>query len=48
MKYSGVVTTKNVVTIATAAGAVYLAARTIMAGIKSPPYNPEPLPLASE
>ncbi|KAL8168424.1 UNVERIFIED_CONTAM: hypothetical protein K2H54_003677 [Gekko kuhli] len=46
MKYSDVVTVKNVVTMATAAGAVYLVAKTIMAGIKSPPYNPAPLPLA--
>ncbi|XP_060089271.1 armadillo repeat-containing protein 12-like [Heteronotia binoei] len=46
MKVSDVITTKNVVTVATAAGAVYLVAKTVMAGIKSPPYNPEPLPLA--
>ncbi|XP_077190431.1 armadillo repeat-containing protein 12 isoform X2 [Paroedura picta] len=46
MKYSGVVTPQNVVTMATAAGAAFLVAKTIIAGIKSPPYNPEPLPLA--
>nr|XP_056701357.1 armadillo repeat-containing protein 12 [Euleptes europaea] len=46
MKYLDMVTPKNVVTAATAAGTVYLVAKTIMAGIKSPPYNPKPLPLA--
>ncbi|CAI5777503.1 repeat-containing 12-like [Podarcis lilfordi] len=46
MKYFELVTTKNVVSAATGAGAIFLMAKTIMAGIKSPPYNPEPLTLA--
>lgn len=48
MKYLEMVTTKNVVTAATGAGAIYLVAKTILAGIHSPPYSPEPLTLASE
>ncbi|XP_028587957.2 armadillo repeat-containing protein 12-like [Podarcis muralis] len=46
MKYFELVTTKNVVSAATGAGAIFLLGKTIMAGIKSPPYNPEPLTLA--
>ncbi|XP_061486603.1 armadillo repeat-containing protein 12-like [Rhineura floridana] len=46
MKYLELVTTKNAVSAATGAGAIFLVAKTIMAGIKSPPYNPEPLTLA--
>uniref|UniRef100_A0A8D2J3Z4 Uncharacterized protein n=1 Tax=Varanus komodoensis TaxID=61221 RepID=A0A8D2J3Z4_VARKO len=47
MKYSELVTTKNVVCAATGAGAIFLVAKTIMAGIKCPPYNPEPVPLVT-
>ncbi|XP_054836389.1 armadillo repeat-containing protein 12 [Eublepharis macularius] len=46
MKYLEMVTPQNLATMATGAGAVYLVAKTIMAGIQSPPYNPEPLPFA--
>uniref|UniRef100_A0A670JIZ6 Uncharacterized protein n=1 Tax=Podarcis muralis TaxID=64176 RepID=A0A670JIZ6_PODMU len=46
--YFELVTTKNVVSAATGAGAIFLLGKTIMAGIKSPPYNPEPLTLARE
>nr|XP_020650934.1 armadillo repeat-containing protein 12 [Pogona vitticeps] len=46
MKYLDLVTTKNVVSAAAGAGAIFLVAKTILAGIKSPPYNPEPLTLA--
>ncbi|XP_034270592.1 armadillo repeat-containing protein 12-like [Pantherophis guttatus] len=46
MKYLELVTTRNMVSAATGAGAIFLVAKTIMEGIKSPPHNPEPLPLA--
>ncbi|XP_042318853.1 armadillo repeat-containing protein 12 isoform X2 [Sceloporus undulatus] len=46
MKYLELVTTKNVVSAATGVGAAFLIAKTILAGINSPPFNPEPLTLA--
>ncbi|KAH0618776.1 hypothetical protein JD844_018240 [Phrynosoma platyrhinos] len=46
MKYLELVTTKNVVSAATGAGAAFLVAKTILAGINSPPFNPQPLTLA--
>ncbi|XP_015668080.1 armadillo repeat-containing protein 12 [Protobothrops mucrosquamatus] len=46
MKYLELVTTRNMVSAATGAGAIFLVAKTILEGIKSPPHNPEPLPLA--
>ncbi|XP_062974970.1 armadillo repeat-containing protein 12-like [Elgaria multicarinata webbii] len=47
MKYSELVTPKNVVSAATGAGAIFLVAKTIMAVIKCPPYNPRPLTLVT-
>ncbi|XP_066480744.1 armadillo repeat-containing protein 12-like [Tiliqua scincoides] len=46
MKYLELVTTKNMVTAATGAGVMFLLAKTILAGLKSPRYKPEPIPLA--
>nr|XP_060628619.1 armadillo repeat-containing protein 12-like [Anolis sagrei ordinatus] len=46
MNYLELVTTKNVVSAATSAGAAFLIAKTILAGINSPPYSPEQLSFA--
>ncbi|XP_053103405.1 armadillo repeat-containing protein 12-like isoform X2 [Hemicordylus capensis] len=46
MKYLALVSPRNMATVATGAGAAFLLAKTIVAGIHSPPYTPEPITLA--
>uniref|UniRef100_A0A8D0E6W7 Armadillo repeat-containing domain-containing protein n=1 Tax=Salvator merianae TaxID=96440 RepID=A0A8D0E6W7_SALMN len=46
MKYLELLSTKGVISAAAGAGALFLLAKTILAGIKSPPYKPQALTLA--
>ncbi|XP_015267307.1 PREDICTED: armadillo repeat-containing protein 12-like [Gekko japonicus] len=46
MKYYELITTKNVVTAATGAGAIYLLAKTLLAALRSPSFKSAPRDLA--
>ncbi|XP_054836387.1 armadillo repeat-containing protein 12-like [Eublepharis macularius] len=48
MKYYDLITTKNVVTAATGAGAIYLLSKTFLAALKSSSFKSEPRDLATQ